>query len=90
VTDANNVIVSQLAELVANLDRSGTEAAAGLCELAENGVRHVAGSQYAGITLAEGSGAVASVAATHRYAMVLDAIQDRCGEGPCLAAAWRQ
>jgi GAF domain-containing protein len=85
----NNMIVTQLAELVADLERDGIETAAGLRELVENGVRHVAGSQYAGITLVQRDKAVTNVVATDRYPMVLDAIQDRYGEGPCLAAAWR-
>jgi len=87
--DGNGAVVAQLAELVANLDRNGTETAAGLRELIEDGVQHVPGSQYAGITLALKGKAVTSVVATHRYPMVLDTIQDRCGEGPCLAAVWQ-
>lgn len=89
MTGGNNVIVAQLAELVAELERDGTETTAGLRGFIENGVRHMAGSQYAGITLAHRDKAVTSVVATHRYPMILDAIQDRCGEGPCLEAAWR-
>jgi ANTAR domain/GAF domain len=85
-----NTVIGQLTELVANLDRAGTETTAGLRELVENGVRHMPGCEYAGITLAERGNAVTSVVATHRYAAVLDTIQDRRREGPCLAAAWRQ
>ena len=87
--DDNNTIVAQLAELVASVDRFGTEMKAGLQELIESGARHVTGCQYAGITLTEKNKAVANVVATHRYPMVLDAIQNRYGEGPCVAAAWR-
>jgi ANTAR domain/GAF domain len=87
--NGNNAVVSQLAELVSTLERDETETRAGLRELIDSGVRHVAGSQYAGITLAERSSAVTNVVATHRYPMVLDAIQNKYGEGPCLAAAWR-
>jgi GAF domain-containing protein len=85
----NNTIIFQLAELVANLDREGTETRTGLRELLNSGVRHVAGCQYAGITLAQTGKAVSNVVATHRYPMILDAIQDRYGEGPCVAAAWQ-
>ncbi|OBK44604.1 response regulator receiver protein [Mycobacterium sp. 1081908.1] len=74
---------------MASLDRNGTETTAGLHELVENGVRHMPGCQYAGITLAERGNTVTSVVATHRYAAVLDAIQDLRQEGPCLAADWR-
>jgi GAF domain-containing protein len=89
MSDLSKTVVTELAELVANLDRQGTETRAGLHELIGNGVRHVAGSQYAGITLAGADKAVINVVATHRYPMVLDAIQDQYKEGPCLEAAWQ-
>lgn len=81
-------VIGQLTELMTSLDRQGTETTAGLRELIESGVRHVPGCQYAGITLAERGNTVTSVVATHRYAAVLDTIQDRRQEGPCLGAAW--
>ena len=87
--DDSNTVVAQLTELVASLNREQAETTTGLHELIDNGVRHVAGCQYAGITLAEKSKAVTNVVATHRYPMVLDEIQHRYGEGPCLSAAWR-
>lgn len=87
--EGNNGIVAQLTALITDLDRHGIETNVGLRELVESGARHVAGCQYAGITLADKSRAVTNVVATHRYPMVLDAIQDRYGEGPCLAAAWQ-
>ena len=83
------VVVAQLAETVSNLERREIDTAAGLNELIGNGVLHVAGSQYAGITLAERSKSVTNVAATHQYPIVLDEIQNRYGEGPCVEAAWR-
>jgi GAF domain-containing protein len=89
MSDDNSTIVSQLAELVASLERQGTETSAGLQELIESGTRHVAGSQYAGITLAEKGKTVTNVVATHRYATDLDAAQARYREGPCVAAAWQ-
>lgn len=86
--DGSATVVNQLVELVTNLERDNADTTAGLRELIDNGVYHVTGSQYAGITLAEKSKSVSSVVATHRYPIVLDAIQNRYGEGPCLAAAW--
>jgi GAF domain-containing protein len=86
--DGNVTIVAQLVELVANLQREQGDTASGLHELIDSGTDHVTGSQYAGITLAEKDRSVSSVVATHRYPMVLDAIQNSCGEGPCLTAAW--
>ncbi|OBG69346.1 GAF and ANTAR domain-containing protein [Mycobacterium sp. E3339] len=85
----SEVIVAQLAKLVASLEHDETDTDVGLRELIHNGVQHVAGSQYAGITLAEKSRAVNNVVATHQYPIVLDAIQNRYGEGPCVEAAWR-
>lgn len=87
--DGSAVVVTQLAELVSSLERRETDTATGLNQLIDNGVSHVAGCQYAGITLAERSKSVINVAATHRYPILLDAIQNRYGEGPCLEAAWR-
>lgn len=84
-----NTVVAQLTGLIADLDRQGTETNVGLHELIASGARHVAGCQYAGITLADKTKTVSNVAATHRYPMVLDAIQDRYGEGPCLDAVWQ-
>jgi GAF domain-containing protein len=89
MSDINKSVVTELAELVASLDRDGTEIRTGLRELINNGVRHVPGSQYAGITLAEANRAVTNVVATHRYPMLLDAIQNEYKEGPCLEAAWQ-
>ncbi len=85
----NNTIVAQVAESVASLDRQWTETRAGLRNLIDSGTRHVTGSEYAGITLVEAGKAITSVVATHRYPMVLDAIQNEYGEGPCIAAAWQ-
>ncbi|SPM28366.1 GAF domain, partial [Mycobacterium terramassiliense] len=84
-----NTVVAQLAGLIAELDRNGMETTVGLYELVDSGARHVAGCQYAGITMADKTKAVSNVVATHRYPMVLDAIQNRCGEGPCLEAVWQ-
>lgn len=81
--------VAQLAELVASLEHHHVDTDSGLRELIDNSVRHVAGSQYAGITLAEKGRTVKNVVATHRYPVLLDAIQDRFREGPCVEAAWR-
>jgi transcriptional regulator with GAF, ATPase, and Fis domain len=89
VSDVNKTVVSELAELVASLDHEGTETRTGLRELIDNGVRHVAGSHYAGIGLAGPDKVVTNVVATHRYPMVLDAIQDEYKGGPCLEAAWQ-
>ncbi|OCB36199.1 response regulator receiver protein [Mycobacterium malmoense] len=87
--NGTTVVISQLAELVSSMERAEIDTAAGLNELIGNGVLHVVGSQYAGITMAERTRAVFNVAATHRYPVLLDEIQNRYAEGPCVEAAWR-
>lgn len=82
-------VITQLTDLIASLDRDHAATAVGLHELLHNGVSHIAGAQYAGITLAEKNRVVSSLAATHRYATALDEIQNQVGEGPCLEAAWQ-
>lgn len=86
--DGGAAIDTQLVELVADLQREQGDTASGLQELIHTGVDHVTGSQYAGITLVERNKSVSNVVATHRHPMVLDAIQNALGEGPCLTAAW--
>lgn len=88
--DGNAAVVARLAEAVCNnVHRADAVTTDALLELIDNGVRNVVGAQYGGITLAEKSRAVSNVVATHRYPVVLDAIQNRYGEGPCVEAAWR-
>lgn len=87
--DDTNTIVAELAELVASIDRQSTATEDGLRELVESGAEHLAGCQYAGITLADAGEAVTNVVATHHYAVDLDAAQQRYREGPCVAAAWQ-
>lgn len=86
--DKNSSIVAQLAELVATLERKGTDTAAVLRELIDNGAYRVEGCRHAGITVADSGAGISNIAATHHYATDLDAVQDRYREGPCVAAAW--
>lgn len=50
----------------------------------------VPGAQYAGISVTTRQRLCETAAATHRYPAVLDKIQDRHEQGPCLSAAARQ
>ncbi|MEZ0351088.1 GAF and ANTAR domain-containing protein [Mycobacterium sp. pR1184] len=86
--DDTTTIVTELAELVASLERQSTATENGLQELIERGTAHLAGCQYAGITLVDAGKAITNVVATHHYAADLDAAQQRYREGPCVAAAW--
>lgn len=88
---SESAIALRLAELVRDLGgRFDASAQAVLDELAGSVVALLPGAQYCGITTATRDGAVETVGATHRFAFVLDRIQHRRQEGPCLSAAWNQ
>lgn len=57
-------------------------------ELVAQAVKTVPGAQYAGLTVVNRKRRVATQAATHRYPVILDDIQQIHLEGPCLVAAW--
>jgi hypothetical protein len=79
------------AQLVADLhQRASLDAAALLRELVEGATDAVPGAQYGGITVTKRRLPSETAAATHRYPVVLDEIQRRCQQGPCLSAATQQ
>ncbi len=81
----------RIAEIVRALyDRPETDADTVLAELAEHAANEIPGAKYAGVTVATNRKRVDTPAATHRYALVLDQIQQRHQEGPCLASAWEK
>jgi GAF domain-containing protein len=53
-------------------------------------VTDIPGAQYAGITVIKKHSHVQTRATTHRYPTLLDEIQQRHMQGPCLAAQWEQ
>lgn len=61
-----------------------------LDELTAGAVKFVPGARYAGITLVSSTHQVQTPSATGPYPTLLDEIQQRHGEGPCLSAAWEQ
>ncbi|HEU4362525.1 MAG TPA: GAF and ANTAR domain-containing protein, partial [Mycobacterium sp.] len=76
-------------ELVRRLDRRpGPETDTVLDELVAGSLSHLPNAAHAGITIAAQDGSVRSVAATDRSPALLDEIQQRRQEGPCLTAAW--
>lgn len=79
----------RIAELVRGL-YIRPDAGTVIAELAEHAAVEIPGAQYAGITLTRNSKSVETPAATHLYPMLLDKIQQRYQEGPCLTAAWDQ
>jgi transcriptional regulator with GAF, ATPase, and Fis domain len=85
------VIALQISELIRDIQQSPhAEVDTVLGELAESGVSYIPGAQHAGITIASRDGKLHTAAATSEYPALLDKFQQRCGEGPCLSAAWEQ
>lgn len=81
----------RVAELVQGLhNRPDTDADTVVAELAEHAAAEIPGAQYAGITLTRNAKQVDTPAATHHWPLLLDKIQQRHLEGPCLTAAWEE
>ena len=81
----------RIAELVQNLHgRADADADTVIAELAEHAAVEIPGAQYAGITLTRNGKHIETPAATHFYPMLLDKIQQRHLQGPCLTAAWEE
>ena len=81
----------RIAELVQNLHgRPDTDSDTVLAELAEHAAVEIPGAQYAGITITRNGKHIDTPAATHIYPMLLDKVQQRYQEGPCLTAAWEE
>ncbi|GBE64733.1 transcriptional regulator [Mycobacterium sp. MFM001] len=83
-------LLLEVGELVQALQQQSADVDAVLTELTESAPRSIPGAQYAGITIATRNGKVRTAAATGPYPVLLDEIQQRHGEGPCLSAAWEQ
>jgi transcriptional regulator with GAF, ATPase, and Fis domain len=89
--DGVNATHLRIAELVQALHgRSEADSDTVLAELAEHAAIEVPGAQYAGITLTRNAKHIETPAATHMYPVVLDKIQQRHRQGPCLTAAWQE
>jgi GAF domain-containing protein len=81
----------RIAELVRALhNRPDADADTVLAELAEHAAVEIPGARYAGITVTRNGKHIETPAATHMYPMLLDKIQQRHQEGPCLTAAWEE
>ena len=79
----------RVAELVQGLhNRPDTDSDTVVAELAEHAAAEIPGAQYAGITLTRNAKHIDTPAATHYWPMLLDKIQQRHLQGPCLTAAW--
>lgn len=87
---SRNDMMGDVADLVRTLDqRQPVDTDGALDELIENLLGHMSCAQHAGVTLTTSGGAVQTLSATDTYPAVLDDIQRRHREGPCLAAAWK-
>jgi hypothetical protein len=81
----------RVAELVQGLhNRPDTDSDTVVAELAEHAAAEIPGALYAGITLTRNAKRVETPAATHHWPLLLDKIQQRHLEGPCLSAAWEE
>jgi hypothetical protein len=89
IVELQRALATRLAESVQELQAGPVpEIDAMLKELTAAATESVPGAQHAGITVATRRGTVETVSSTHPLAAVLDDIQRRHSEGPCLSAAW--
>ena len=81
----------RIAELVQELhSRADTDSDTVIAELVEHAAVEVPGAQYAGVTVTRNAKQIDTPAATHKWPILLDEIQQRHREGPCLTAAWEE
>jgi GAF domain-containing protein len=81
----------RIAEIVRTLhDRADSDSDTVIAELAEHAALEIPGAKYAGVTVTTNRKRIDTPAATHRYPVLLDEIQQRHKEGPCLASAWEK
>jgi hypothetical protein len=91
MVESQNGLATRLAEAIRGLQsNSPPDIDTTLNELTAAAAASVPGAQHAGITVATRAKNVESASSTHPIAVLLDDIQGRHGEGPCLSAAWDQ
>jgi transcriptional regulator with GAF, ATPase, and Fis domain len=82
-------LAAQAEALLKKVQRIGeVNAEKTLGEITETVLQAIEVADHAGITVANRSGEVDTLSATSEYPRLLDAIQARYHEGPCLSAAW--
>jgi GAF domain-containing protein len=81
----------RIAEIVQQLHgRGDTDSDTVIAELAEHAAVEIPGAQYAGVTVTRNAKHIDTPAATHKWPILLDEIQQLHREGPCLTAAWEE
>jgi transcriptional regulator with GAF, ATPase, and Fis domain len=81
----------RIAEIVQQLhSRPDTDSDTVIAELAEHAAVEIRGAQYAGVTVTRNARHIDTPAATHKWPILLDEIQQLHREGPCLTAAWEE
>lgn len=81
----------RIAELIQQLySRSDADSDTVIAELAEHAALEIPGAQYAGVTVTRNAKHIDTPAATHKWPILLDEIQQLHREGPCLTAAWEE
>jgi len=81
----------RIAEIVHDLhSRQDTDADTVIAELVEHAAVEIPGAEYAGVTVTRNARHIDTPAATHKWPVLLDEIQQRHREGPCLTAAWEE
>jgi GAF domain-containing protein len=81
----------RIAEIVQQLhSRPDTDSDTVIAELAEHAAVEIPGAEYAGVTITRNAKHIDTPAATHKWPIMLDEIQQRHREGPCLTAAWEE
>jgi GAF domain-containing protein len=81
----------RIAEIVQELhSRPDTDSDTVIAELAEHAAVEIPGAQYAGVTVTRNAKHIDTPAATHKWPILLDEIQQLHREGPCLTAAWEE
>jgi GAF domain-containing protein len=81
----------RIAEIIRALhNRPETDSDTVIAELAEHAAVEIPGAKYAGVTVTTNRKRIDTPAASHEYPILLDKIQQRHRQGPCLESAWEK
>ncbi|MBW0019920.1 MAG: GAF and ANTAR domain-containing protein [Mycobacterium sp.] len=86
--DVGADVHERIAALARELHGSPRDEAAVVSEVVKHAVQEIPGAEYAGITLTHHGHRVETLTSTHEIPQILDDIQQRHMEGPCLSATW--